>query len=163
MSAEAEQPNDAEGAGQSGGSGGAAPSSPWPKRLLFGGVGLFVLLQFIPVDRTNPPVEATPTWDSPRTQELFDRACKNCHSNETHWPWYSYVAPASWLVAHDVHEARDNFNASAKVPGDGDDAEKELKKGKMPPWQYLLLHPEAKLTDAEKADLIKGMKATFPE
>lgn len=69
------------------------------------------LRKFVPYghDHTNPPVTAEPSWDSPRTRELFFTACKDCHSNESHWPWYASVAPASWLVYRDVAEGRSNF------------------------------------------------------
>ena len=67
-------------------------------------VVLFGLIQLVPVQRTNPPVVAEPPWDSPETRALAVRACFDCHSNETVWPWYAYVAPVSWLVAHDTDE-----------------------------------------------------------
>ena len=75
---------------------------------------LAAAIQLLPVGapRDNPPVVAEPAWDSPRTRELFVRACADCHSNQTRWPWYSRVAPASWLVAHDVAEGRRELNVS---------------------------------------------------
>ncbi len=124
---------------------------------------LFVLIQFIPVDRTNPPVVKEPNWDSPKTRAYAVRACFDCHSNETKWPAYSYVAPVSWFVADDVEEGRKHFNMSDWKPGKGDEAAKEVRKGAMPMWQYTLMHSEARLTDAEKKEFIAGLIATFGE
>ena len=127
------------------------------------GVGLlgFVGIQFMPVDRSNPPVISGPQWDSSKTKALMQRACFDCHSNETKWPWYAYVAPVSWLVANDVHEARAVFNVSEWQPGDGAEAAEQVEAGNMPRPQYLLMHPEARLTKEEKEALIAGLKATF--
>ena len=83
-------------------------------RLKWLGLGLLVMLvafQFVPVERSNPPVE-TATAPPPSVEEVLRRACFDCHSHETRWPWYSRVAPASWLVARDVHEARQELNFS---------------------------------------------------
>ena len=134
----------------------------WPKVLIGLGVVL-AAIQAIPIDRTNPPVEAEPAWDAPRTRELFARACQDCHSNETRWPKYSYVAPASWLVASDVHEARALFDVSEKDPGAADHAARMVRKDAMPPWQYTLAHPEARLTEHERSALAAGLEATFGE
>jgi mono/diheme cytochrome c family protein len=126
---------------------------------------VFVLIQFLPGrDHQNPPVTGTPQWDSPRTAELFKRACNDCHSNETVWPWYSNVAPVSWLIDLDVKIGRSKFNISEwGRPGknEGEEAAGEVRNGKMPPWFYLPAHPEAKLTPAEKEELVKGLVATF--
>ena len=59
-------------------------------------VVLALLIQLIPVNHTNPPVVTQVAWDSPQTEALFTRACGDCHSNKTTWPWYSYVAPVSF-------------------------------------------------------------------
>lgn len=125
-----------------------------------------VAIQFIPYGKThtNPPVIGEPTWDSPRTQELFNRSCANCHSHKTVYPWYSDIAPFSWLVQRDVEEGREHFNVSAweaQKKNEGNEAAKEVKEGSMPPWFYLPTHPEAKLTDAEKTELIQGLEKTF--
>ena len=125
----------------------------------------FVIIQLIPVDRSNPAVVSEPNWDSPQTKELMERACYDCHSNQTEWPAYSYVAPVSWLVAHDVEEGRDKFNLSdwARNPGEGDEMIEEIQSGGMPMPIYLPLHPSAKLSPAETEALIAGIKATFGE
>jgi mono/diheme cytochrome c family protein len=134
---------------------------------ILGGLAVAAIaIQFIPYgkDHTNPPIISEPTWDSPRTKELFDNACANCHSHQTTYPWYSNVAPLSWLIARDIDEGREHFNVSAwgaQKKNEGEDAAKETREGSMPPWFYLPTHPEAKLTDAEKKELITGLEKTF--
>lgn len=119
-------------------------------------------IQFIQLERTNPPVVAEPKWDSPRTRELARRACFDCHSNQTTWPWYSRVAPVSWLVVHHVDEGREHLNFSA-VDGGERVAEiaEEIREGGMPTPDYALMHPEARLSPAEKDSLILGLERTF--
>ncbi len=134
--------------------------------LLIGALALATAIQVIPFghNHVNPPVVAEPAWDSPQTQALFNRACADCHSNETVWPWYSHIAPVSWLVVHDVEEGREHFNVSAwgvQKKNEGDDAAEEVEEDEMPPLVYLPTHPEARLTPEEKARLIAGLKATF--
>jgi hypothetical protein len=140
------------------------------KRSLLAKIGLallalFVLLQLVPYGRghDNPPVSGEPPWDAPRTRALFMRACGDCHSHSTEWPWYSHVAPVSWLVAHDVEEAREHFNVSTwdRGPGDADEAAHEYEEGEMPLWFYVPLHPEAKLAAEERDQLLAGLRATF--
>ncbi len=109
----------------------------------------------------NPPVTQRVAWDSPRTQELFAQACADCHSNETVWPWYAQVAPVAWLVAHDVQEGRDKLNISEETRFEWDEMVEEVREGKMPMPIYLPLHPEARLTDAQRLELIDGLEATF--
>ncbi|MDP3267121.1 MAG: heme-binding domain-containing protein [Sulfuricurvum sp.] len=125
-----------------------------------------VAIQFIPYgkDHTNPPIISEPTWDSPQTKELFNNACADCHSHQTKYPWYSDVAPISWLLARDVQEGREHFNVSAwgaQKKNEGKEAAKEVREGEMPPWFYLPTHPEAKLSDTEKNELATGMEKTF--
>jgi len=128
-------------------------------------MGVLLSIQFVPYgrDHTNPPVIAEPAWDSPQTRALFFRACADCHSNETKWPWYSTIAPASWLITRDVTEGRATFNVSewGRPDNEGDDAAKTVQNGEMPPWFYLPLHPEASLSPAERQQLINGLLATF--
>lgn len=127
-------------------------------------VGAFILIQFVPYgrDHDNPPVSNTVAWDSPRTAKLFEDACADCHSNETDWPWYSNVAPVSWLVQRDVEDGRAEFNISAAGDiGEAHEAAETVQDGSMPPWFFNVLHPEARLSDQEKQDLIDGLIATF--
>jgi hypothetical protein len=127
---------------------------------------LFIAIQAIPYgrDHTNPPMRNEPPWDSLRTRGLFFRVCKNCHSNETEWPWYSNIAPASWLVQHDVEHARRNLNVSEwgrTQKNKGDEAADEVRDNEMPPLYYRPLHPEAHLTPDERAAFIAGLERTF--
>lgn len=131
----------------------------------------FLLIQFIPYGRAhdNPPVVAEPEWADPQTRELARRACYDCHSHETVWPWYSRIAPVSWLVQRDVAEGRTHLNFSdwnQSHEGHGhaghepEEMEEAIRSGDMPPASYLLKHPAARLTDAERAALIEGLAAT---
>jgi mono/diheme cytochrome c family protein len=130
------------------------------------GMVLFLVIQVLPLgaQKTNPAVIAEPKWDTPRTRELAKRACFDCHSNETQWPWYSYVAPVSWLVTNDVKEGRATFNFSDWHAGDmqGSYMAQIIAAGRMPLPPYLLMHPEAQLSAADKQALIDGLKATAP-
>lgn len=137
------------------------------KRVVVGGIVVFVLIQLVPYGRSheNPPVRQEPPWDGPATRALTERACFDCHSNETKWPWYSWVAPVSWLVQHDVDEGREHLNFSEwdREQKDADEAAEMIEEGEMPPWYFLPAHPEAKLTAEEKAALIRSFSAMFPE
>lgn len=136
------------------------------KTLLLCSVGFaalaFIGIQFIPVQTTNPKVEVAVKWDSDRTRELFYRSCADCHSHETRWPWYSRIAPASWLIAGHVRDGRLDMNISKPDEVDSDEAARQIRKGEMPPASYLLLHPDARLNESEKRDLILGLEKTFP-
>jgi hypothetical protein len=94
---------------------------------------------------------------------LFHRACFDCHSNETLWPWYSHVAPVSWLVQDDVNGGRRHLNFSEwNRPQDhAVDVAAQVRQGDMPLWFYLPLHPAARLTAAEKQALIDGAEKTL--
>ena len=136
------------------------------KKTVLALIALFIVIQFIPYgkDHTNPPVVAEPQWDTPKTRELFMRACGDCHSNETKWPSYSNIAPISWFVYKHVEEGREHFNVSmwgVQKKNKGDEAAEELEEGEMPLASYLLAHPEARLSAEEKAALIQGLKNTF--
>jgi len=126
------------------------------------------LMQAVPYgrDHNNPAVVAEPKWDSPDTRELARRACFNCHSFETIWPWYARYAPASWLIAHDVQEGREKLNFSDWQGGtrEGERPEeisKEITEGDMPPFAYRLAHPEARLSAKQRTQLIEGLSATL--
>ncbi len=126
---------------------------------------LFGLLQLVPVGRprTNPPVRQEPAWDSPQTRALAVRACYDCHSNETVWPWYSALAPVSWLIQRDVTEGRRalNFSEWDRPQRKAREAAETVQRGTMPPWSYTWLHPAARLTPEERAALIQGLRATL--
>lgn len=122
-------------------------------------------IQFVPVERTNPQV--TGEIEAPaEVMDIFRRSCYNCHSNETVWPWYSRVAPVSWLVVDDVDEGREEMNFSEwsgyseKKKGKKiHETWEEVSEGEMPMWYYLLLHPEAELSAADKETLRKWTEA----
>lgn len=135
------------------------------KKLAISLVGTLLLLQLVPFgrDHKNPAVRREPVWDQPRTRELAVRACFDCHSNQTKWPWYSSLAPISWLVQHDVEEGRQHLNFSTwDLPQkDVDEAVEAIEEGEMPMLVYLPLHPEARLSAAEQAELVRGLEVTL--
>jgi mono/diheme cytochrome c family protein len=138
----------------------------WALRLGLGVAGLFILIQLLPYGRShsNPPTTKEPAWDSPQTRALFMAACGDCHSNQTSWPWYTNVAPVSWLTQRDVDSGRSAFDVSNwDQPQDvsaGDIAE-SVRGGGMPPWFYTPLHSAARLSSAGQRRLIAGMARTF--
>jgi hypothetical protein len=126
-------------------------------------VGFLIIIQLVPVNKTNPPVVTTIQWDSQQTKDLAYRACMDCHSNETQWPWYAQFAPGSWLTAAHVQEGRQrlNFSDMANTSRGLDDIGQQIQRGTMPPSDYLLMHPSARLTDAEKQQLIQGLQTSL--
>jgi hypothetical protein len=134
-----------------------------PKILLGLGVVL-VLIQFVRPEQTNPPVTgdiAAP----PEVAKVLRKSCYDCHSNETTWPWYSKVAPVSWLVTRDVNEGRKELNfsewqsfADKRKDKKFEEIADEVGEGEMPMAIYLPMHPEAKLSDAEKTLLVEWAK-----
>jgi hypothetical protein len=136
----------------------------WVKWGLAAIVGGLLTIQLVPYGRAhdNPLVMAEPSWDSALTRELAVRACFDCHSNETRWPWYSNVAPLSWLVQRDVDEGREKLNYSEwNRAQEGEESAETVREGTMPPDAYLLTHPGARLTDSELVALAEGLAATF--
>lgn len=135
----------------------------WLRRAVVTVVAVGVAIQFVPYgrDHTNPPVVASPPWPSAEAEALFQNSCADCHSNTTEWPLYSRIAPFSWLVRHDVDEGRHEMNASRwdEDAGRADKAAKAIADGEMPPLQYTLIHPDARLTDAEARVLIEAFLA----
>lgn len=133
--------------------------------LVIGVLVIFGLLQLVPYghDHSNPAVAAEPQWDSPQTRDLAVRACFDCHSNETTWPWYSSIAPVSWLIQRDVVEGRQRLNFSEwnHPSREADEAAETVREGEMPPWFYLPLHKSANLTAAEKQALAEGLQRTL--
>ena len=120
---------------------------------------LFPALQLVPVDRSNPPVHSEPAAPA-AVAEVLRRSCYDCHSHETRWAWYAYVAPASWKVAHDVAEAREELNFSDWLSYRTDkrarlleEVLEEVEEEHMPPGYYTVLHPDARLSAAELAQL----------
>lgn len=128
-------------------------------------VALFLLAQAVPYGRDHhtPAGSNEPAWDSARTRELAGRACFDCHSNITTWPWYSNVAPFSWLIQKDVDGGRNTLNFSdwPRYSGQAQEALDALLGNSMPPWYYTIMHPKAKLSKTEKAELARGFERTF--
>jgi hypothetical protein len=116
----------------------------------------FAVIQFVPVARSNPPVESDiPT--SPEVKIVLRRACYDCHSNETVWPWYSQLAPISWIVGKDVRAGRKKLNFSTwnrystkQQVKKLQESWKEITKEQMPPWLYMAPHPQARLSDDDR-------------
>lgn len=120
-----------------------------------------VLVQFARPERTNPPIVRAHTAEAalampPGVASALERACYDCHSNETRWPWYSNVAPVSWYIARDVAEGRRHLNFSEWTRYNDREAGARLayiswsvQNGTMPLPNYVRLHPEARLSDEE--------------
>ena len=139
-------------------------------------VAALLAIQLVPVWalQTNPPVVSEPNWAGPQTRALAQRACFDCHSNETVWPWYSRVAPVSWLVTLNTLRGRRSLNFSewssvAALSGSEGfggrrgvrEIGEKISSGEMPPADYVWQHPAAQLTDAEKQQLIAGLQASL--
>jgi len=136
-----------------------------PRLALIAGA-VVVLAQLVPVARTNPPVEQDVAAPA-EVDAILRRACYDCHSNETVWPWYSRIAPVSWLVVHDTNEGRSHLNFSTwnrlSIPERSEVLEElveEVESGGMPLPIYPPLHPEARLTDADKTVLLAWARAS---
>ncbi|HEX8846347.1 MAG TPA: heme-binding domain-containing protein [Pyrinomonadaceae bacterium] len=122
---------------------------------------IFAALQFIRPARTNPPVDEARTIQAharltPQVAALLDRACNDCHSNLTRWPWYSNIAPVSWFVINHVNVGRQEMNFSdwaqysrSEQQGLLKDICREVKKGAMPLPSYLRMHGEARLSNED--------------
>ena len=142
--------------------------------LIYAGIALgtcLLLLQLVPLGRarTNPPVAQEPIWFTPETRALADRACFDCHSSETRWPWYASIAPVSWLLQRDVEIGREHLNFSdwnqdhaehGHESHEPEELGRIILDGSMPPSRYLLMHPEARLTEAERVLLAEGLMRT---
>jgi hypothetical protein len=130
---------------------------------LIGAVGVFLAIQLVPYgwSHPNPPVVQDAPWPDAESAAIARESCYACHSNETDWPAYSYVAPFSWLVRRDVEDGRDEFNFSTWDPDDGeaDDAVEVILDGAMPPDRYTMIHRGARLTDDEADRLVAALQA----
>jgi heme-binding protein len=113
--------------------------------------------------RANPPVRLEPAWDSPGTRDLVVRACFDCHSNQTVWPWYSGIAPVSWLVQQDVHQGRRKLNFSEwdRRQTEAHESARAVSTGEMPPRLYAWPGTASSLSPEERAALVRGLEATF--
>ena len=125
--------------------------------VLFGGI------QVIPYgqDRTQAPAANPFRWRSPEAEALARASCYDCHSNETRWWWAVKVAPFSWLARNDINGAKRHLDFSAwngRLTGAG--MRRALDRG-MPPWQYTVAHPEARLSPAQRDILARGFQASL--
>jgi Haem-binding domain len=127
-------------------------------------VVVFIGLQFTNPARTNPPVVSDLMATNPPPPDVAAQlhdSCYDCHSYETKWPWYSHIAPVSWLVASDVKDGRRHLNFSDwphslpdREARRWEDVSEELGYDEMPPAKYTWMHPKARLTSAERQHLI---------
>lgn len=118
---------------------------------------VFAGMQIVRPEKTNPPVKPELTlaaqYEVPaEVTGILDRACADCHSHRTRWPWYSHVAPASWLLVEHVQDGRrhfnlDDFNEEMSLK----DVCQEMRVGSMPMKGYLALHGEARVTERDVA------------
>lgn len=125
--------------------------------------GSFVLLQLTNPARTNPPVVSdfmATNPPPPQIAAMLRASCYNCHSYETKWPWYSHVAPVSWLVAGDVNNGRHKVNFSdwpnnnpVRAARRLEDMSEEIGYDEMPPKKYTLIHADARLTEGQRKEL----------
>ncbi len=128
------------------------------KKFLLILLAVYVVINFIPVDRSNPPIKNEPVL-SPELKAVFKKSCYDCHSNQVNYPFYSYLAPASWIVSGDVQNGRKHLNFSEwDAANEGklkEEILEEVQKGAMPLPMYTFMHPSAKLS-AKEIDLIKS-------
>lgn len=132
---------------------------------LGGLVATLIILQFIPVEMNNPPVTSQMPVEE-KVEVVLKRACYDCHTNETVWPWYSKIAPVSFLVAYDVNDGRRHLNFSTwddyklkKKNHKLEELVEEVESGAMPMDAYVFMHPEAALSAEEKELLISWAKS----
>jgi hypothetical protein len=130
------------------------------RNVVVAALALLAAIQFVPVNRSNPPVRSE-VQANDTVMTVLRRACYDCHSNQTQWPWYSYVAPTSWFVAGHVNDGRADLNFSEWDPFDyellDDDfhgIEEQVSSGKMPLRSYLLLHPGSRLSPEDRETLL---------
>jgi hypothetical protein len=139
----------------------------WMKWCVLAAAVLFAALQFTNPPHTNPPVKTdflTVMDPPPKIAAMFRSACYDCHSNETRWPWYSSVAPMSWQIASEVREGRGQLNLSEWPVNDPkrawkkmEDMSEQIDQKDMPLPKYTLIHADARLTDAQRADLTQWL------
>ena len=128
-------------------------------------LGLLLLAQAIPYGRAHSHRRASRAarFDSASTRTLVANACGDCHSYDTKWRWYSNIAPASWLVQRDVDDGRSilNFSTWDRPQPGVDEVVDQVLSGSMPPVQYKVVHPAARLSKAERRRLADGLRRTY--
>ena len=131
------------------------------KKVILALAAFLIVIQFVQPKRTNPPIVPSRALAAhvrvpEEVQSILMRACGNCHSNQTVWPWYSHIAPISWLITDDVNQGRRHMNLQdweARIPRHPFDPQrdicKEVRDKGMPPFTYRMVHKEARLTPQE--------------
>jgi len=144
----------------------------WGAKIAVAAVVLFAGVQLVPVDRNNPPVDSSRTLFvreamPAQVAGVLRRSCLDCHSNQTRWPWYSYIAPTSWIVAHDVHAARRQMNFSEWAGYSDKKREEKLDgiceqvvNGDMPEGKYALIHRRARITAEERVLICQWVESS---
>ena len=138
----------------------------WLFRLFVLGLVVFLAIQLVPYgkDHTNPSTVRELKWDSNETRTLAVAGCFACHSNLTEWPWYTEIAPISWLTTRDVNDGRAVLNFSEWQRPQDVDLQQVISaiRGKgMPPLQYRLIHSVARLSDTERQALEQGLTKSW--
>jgi len=138
----------------------------WIKRIFLTLAVLLVVAQVIRPRLTNPPVDPAKELRAPEpVTSILARSCNDCHSNRTIWPWYSQIAPVSWLLADDVNDGRKEMNFSEwatftprRTARKLQEICEQVEQHKMPLKKYIPLHPSAKLSDADRKTLCEWAK-----
>ena len=130
----------------------------WLRRGLVAVLVLAVAIQLVPYGRGGDPTPgAEAPWPSAEARAIAVESCYDCHSDVPHRPWYSRIAPASWLVQKDIDDARAELNFTSWGEGEQEAEDDVVEDGDMPPWRYLLLHPDTKLSAGEKRILAEAL------
>lgn len=130
----------------------------------------FVIIQFFPIDKTNPPLNSGMDFlkiknTPPEIAQIINTSCYDCHSNETKYPWYSSISPASWFLKNHINEGRKHLNFSIFATYESkrqihkmEECIKMIEKREMPLESYYIGHQDAKLTDNQRTELVKYFK-----
>ena len=142
------------------------------KKIFYALIIVVIAIQFFRIDKTNPTVNVADdfieiTKPSQEIAAMLKSACYDCHSNESNYPWYSNIAPISWWVKDHINEGREELNFSKWSTYDAkkkdhklEEIVEELEEGEMPLKPYPITHSEARLSDAQKEQLMDWVKAT---
>ena len=142
------------------------------KKVLWILIAVLIIIQFITVDTTNPPVQKNKdflemTKAPSEIGHILKNACYDCHSDETKYPWYFNVAPVSWILKNHVNEARRHVNFSTwgnytteRQAKKLDHCSEMINEGEMPLEAYIMMHSEAKLNEVQKKELTDYFDST---
>jgi hypothetical protein len=134
----------------------------WALGTVIAVVAAAFLIQLVPIgrDHTNPPVTRDAPWASAAQRQLAVSACYDCHSNQTTWRWYTSIAPISWWTASHVDEGRAvlNFSEWDRPQRETDDLGESVDEGSMPPRSYTLVHGDARLSSAQRDELVRALQ-----